>query len=69
VKREGKYGHLPRHRARDLNMGTTIQYRLVGDAPSTGEVAPTEPGLEDSYVWLMREPAPSLQPPGLAETL
>ena len=37
-----------------LNMGTTIQYRLVGDAPPTGEVAPTEPGLEDSYVWLMR---------------
>jgi len=38
-----------------LNMGTTVQYRVVGETPSTGEASPAEPSLEDSYVWLMRE--------------
>ncbi|MHB8600007.1 MAG: ABC transporter ATP-binding protein [Ktedonobacteraceae bacterium] len=38
-----------------LNMGATIQYRIVGDlSPHTGAI-PTPPSLEDSYVWLMRE--------------
>lgn len=38
-----------------MNMGTTVQYRVVGDLHSTIGAVPTEPGLEDSYVWLMRE--------------
>lgn len=38
-----------------LNMGTTIQYRLVGEAPTKGEASLTEPSLEDSYVRLMHE--------------
>lgn len=36
-----------------LNMGGNVQYRVVGDlSPHVGAV-PTEPGLEDGYVWLM----------------
>lgn len=38
-----------------MNMGATIQYRVVGELNSTSGAQPTEPGLEDSYVWLMRE--------------
>ncbi|HZO75695.1 MAG TPA: ABC transporter ATP-binding protein [Ktedonobacteraceae bacterium] len=43
-----------------LNMGSSIQYRVVGDPEAIvqiqGAVArPTEPSLEDSYVWQMRE--------------
>ena len=38
-----------------MNMGTTIQYRIVGDYPTRGDAVPVEPSLEDSYVWLMRE--------------
>lgn len=49
-----------------LNMGTSIQYRVVGEEeairkayPARNElilqVAPTEPSLEDGYVWFMRE--------------
>ena len=39
----------------NINMGSTVQYRVVGELnPQTGAV-PVEPGLEDSYVWLMRE--------------
>lgn len=40
-----------------MHMETSVQYRVVGDlAPSNELVAVlTEPGLEDSYVWLMRE--------------
>jgi len=40
-----------------LHMGDSVQYRVVGelDNPGAEGVAPTEPGLEDSYVWLMRE--------------
>ncbi len=39
-----------------LNLGTSVQYRVVGKAakPSQGQAAPTEPSLEDGYVWLMR---------------
>ncbi len=41
-----------------LNLGSTMQYRVVGE-PARQEdlisVVPTEPGLEDSYVWFMRE--------------
>lgn len=40
-----------------LHMGTSVQYRLVGTlaTPDEDGAAPTEPSLEDSYVWLMRE--------------
>jgi ABC-2 type transport system ATP-binding protein len=38
-----------------MHMGTSVQYRLVGDLPSPNGAASTEPSLEDSYVWLMRE--------------
>lgn len=38
-----------------MNMGTTIQYRVVGDLNTINGAVPTEPSLEDSYVWLMRE--------------
>lgn len=38
-----------------MNMGTTVQYRIVGDLNNASGAVPTEPSLEDSYVWLMRE--------------
>jgi ABC-2 type transport system ATP-binding protein len=38
-----------------LNMGVTIQYRIVGDLSPRAGAIPTPPNLEDSYVWLMRE--------------
>jgi ABC-2 type transport system ATP-binding protein len=44
-----------------LNMGASVQYRVVGEpAPGYG-VVPAEPGLEDGYVWLMQahESAPT----------
>jgi ABC-2 type transport system ATP-binding protein len=38
-----------------MHLGSSVQYRVVGDlAPRVGAV-PIEPNLEDSYVWLMRE--------------
>ena len=45
-----------------LNLGTTMQYRIVGQAEAVQPLAAlsvdvsivnTEPGLEDGYVWLM----------------
>ena len=40
-----------------MHMDTSVQYRIVGDLePSNeSEAVQTEPSLEDSYVWLMRE--------------
>jgi len=38
-----------------MNMGATVQYRVVGELTQAGNALPTEPGLEDGYVWLMRE--------------
>lgn len=41
-----------------INTGTTMQYRVVGEQPlSTREISvvAVEPGLEDGYIWLMRE--------------
>src|SRR5438309_12049413 len=40
-----------------LHMGTSVQYRPVGElaAPDEDGAVATEPSLEDSYVWLMRE--------------
>jgi ABC-2 type transport system ATP-binding protein len=38
-----------------LNMGRSVQYRVVGEpVPRVGMQA-VAPGLEDGYVWLMRE--------------
>ncbi|HLG75164.1 MAG TPA: ABC transporter ATP-binding protein [Ktedonobacteraceae bacterium] len=36
-----------------VNMGTTMQYRVVGELASQAEASPAAPGLEDSYVWFM----------------
>lgn len=42
-----------------LNVGAGMQYRVVSElAPGSGAI-PTEPGLEDSYVWLMQAYQPS----------
>ena len=38
-----------------MNMGATVQYRVVGDLIENNNATPAEPSLEDSYVWLMRE--------------
>lgn len=41
-----------------INQGTMMQYRVVGEQPvPTREISvvPVEPGLEDSYLWFMRE--------------
>jgi ABC-type multidrug transport system ATPase subunit len=38
-----------------MNMGATVQYRVVGELADPSGATPTEPSLEDSYVWLMRE--------------
>jgi ABC-2 type transport system ATP-binding protein len=36
-----------------LNMGATVQYRVVGEPVSQAEAVPVDPGLEDGYVWFM----------------
>jgi ABC-2 type transport system ATP-binding protein len=38
-----------------LHMGTTAQYRVVGNPSPEAAAVPAEPTLEDTYVWLMRE--------------
>jgi ABC-2 type transport system ATP-binding protein len=38
-----------------LNMGSTVQYRVVGELSARAGAIETVPNLEDSYVWLMRE--------------
>src|SRR6266852_4727182 len=38
-----------------LHMGTTAQYRVVGDPSPEAAAVPAEPTHEDTYVWLMRE--------------
>ncbi|HLX56217.1 MAG TPA: ABC transporter ATP-binding protein [Ktedonobacteraceae bacterium] len=40
-----------------MNMGATVQYRVVGEPASLEHAVPTQPGLEDGYIWLMRDPA------------
>jgi ABC-type multidrug transport system ATPase subunit len=37
-----------------LNMGASVQYRVVGSPSHRAEMTPVEPSLEDSYVWFMR---------------
>jgi ABC-type multidrug transport system ATPase subunit len=41
-----------------LNMGANVQYRVVGELSPRVEAVPTEPGLEDGYVWLMHAHQP-----------
>ncbi len=38
-----------------MNMGATVQYRIVGELSSQTGAVQTAPSLEDGYVWLMRE--------------
>ncbi len=40
-----------------LNMGASVQYRVVGVPSPQAGMASVEPSLEDSYVWFMHEPA------------
>ncbi|MDQ2783850.1 MAG: hypothetical protein M3Y58_02475 [Chloroflexota bacterium] len=38
-----------------LHLGTSVQYRVVGEpSPLIGAI-PTDPSLEDGYAWLMQE--------------
>jgi ABC-2 type transport system ATP-binding protein len=46
-----------------LNMGANVQYRVVGNLSPRAGAVPTEPGLEDGYVWLMHTHQP--QPVGI----
>jgi ABC-type multidrug transport system ATPase subunit len=39
----------------NINMGSTVQYRVVGEPNPQSGAVPVEPNLEDSYIWLMRE--------------
>lgn len=38
-----------------LNMGASVQYRVVGELSPRAGAIPVEPSLEDGYVWFMRE--------------
>ena len=38
-----------------MHVGNAVQYRVVGELEGQQSAVPTEPGLEDAYVWLMRE--------------
>ncbi len=42
-----------------LNMGASVQYRVVGEPLPGQQATPAEPSLEDGYVWLMREQGPN----------
>ncbi|BCL80513.1 multidrug ABC transporter ATP-binding protein [Ktedonobacteria bacterium brp13] len=42
-----------------LNLGNSMQYRIVGTPPKQAQAIPTAPGLEDAYVWFMHEEKPS----------
>ncbi|HEY6407901.1 MAG TPA: ABC transporter ATP-binding protein [Ktedonobacteraceae bacterium] len=39
-----------------MNMGATVQYRVVGEPAEISHAVPTQPSLEDGYIWLMRDP-------------
>ncbi|GCF07261.1 ABC transporter ATP-binding protein [Dictyobacter arantiisoli] len=43
-----------------MNMGASMQYRIVGTPPANLSATPLAPNLEDGYVWLMH--APDRQP-------
>ncbi len=61
AKPEGKFTVIS-----TMRLASSAQYRVVGEAPphttdaATERVEPVEPGLEDGYVWLMREQRPSV---------
>ena len=38
-----------------LHLGSSVRYRVVGDASSYEGAEPAAPSLEDGYVWLMRK--------------
>jgi ABC-type multidrug transport system ATPase subunit len=38
-----------------LHLGNGVQYRVIGEPHPALGATPTEPSLEDGYVWLMRE--------------
>ena len=38
-----------------MHMGSSIQYRVVGELSARAGAVETAPSLEDGYVWLMRE--------------
>jgi ABC-type multidrug transport system ATPase subunit len=38
-----------------LRHADSAQYRVVGEGTPPGDAQPAEPGLEDAYVWLMRD--------------
>lgn len=38
-----------------LHLGTGVQYRVIGEPAAALGAIPTEPTLEDGYVWLMQE--------------
>ncbi len=38
-----------------MHMGSSVQYRVVGEPLTHSNAIRTEPSLEDAYVWLMRE--------------
>jgi hypothetical protein len=38
-----------------LHLVEGTQYRLVGDSAGSLAAQPAQPGLEDGYVWLMKE--------------
>jgi ABC-type multidrug transport system ATPase subunit len=38
-----------------MHLGSSVQYRVVGETPPPTDAQPVEPTLEDGYIWLMRE--------------
>lgn len=48
-----------------LNMGSSVQYRVVGELSASTRALQVDPTLEDGYVWLMREQRLPLQVPTL----
>jgi len=38
-----------------LPQGASVQYRVVGQPETSQQAQPTDPNLEDGYIWLMRE--------------
>jgi hypothetical protein len=38
-----------------MRHAASAQYRVVGEGTPPGDAQPVEPGLEDAYVWLMRD--------------
>jgi hypothetical protein len=42
-------------------MANGVQYRVVGDPDPHYHAAPTEPSLEDGYMWLMQSAVESVE--------